>query len=202
MPHPQLAPGMTQPHSPGRSPQPPMTPPTITQEATSLTSTGPIQQQAGPRPETTPSRTVWRAGLAAAGIAAAANLAVFALAHAAGTPLRVRFPAHQAAASVAAGDVLGASLAALAIGTAVTALLLRRLRHGLAAGQLTGAVITLLSLAIPLGVHASAGTKAALAAMHLIAGTAFVAAMGRAKAAPTGTEPAAQHGSAAYDKAA
>ena len=181
-----------------------MTPPTITQEVTSLTGTGPIRQQTGPRPETTRSRTVWRAGLAAAGIAAAANLAVFALAHAAGTPFQVRFPAHQATASVAASDVLGASLGALAIGTAVTALWLRRLRHGLAAAQVTGAVIALLSLVTPLSVHASAGTKTALAAMHLIAGMAFVAAMGRAKAAAPrrASSPARQPGSAAYDKAA
>jgi len=170
-----------------------------------LTGTGPIHQQTGLRPETTRPRTVWQAGLAAAGIAAAANLAVFALAQAAGTQFRVHFPAHQAATPVAAGDVLGASLGALAIGTAITALWLRRLRHGLAAAQVTGAVIALLSLVTPLSVHASAGTKAALAAMHLIAGTAFVAAMGRARAAPhrrRANSPARQPGSAAYDKAA
>ena len=124
-----------------------------------MTGTGPIHQQTGLRPETTRPRTVWRAGLAAAGIAAAANLAVFALAQAAGTQFRVHFPAHQAATSVAAGDVPGASLGALAIGTAVTALWLRRLRHGLAAAQVTGAVIALLSLVTPLSVHASAGMK-------------------------------------------
>lgn len=166
--------------------------------------TDPIRQQTEPRPETPRSRAVWRAGLAAAGIAAAANLAVFALTQAAGTQFRVRFPGHQAATSVAAGDVLGASLGALAIGTAVTALWLCRFRHGLAAAQVTGAVIALLSLATPLSVHASAGTKAALAAMHLIAGTAFVAAMGRARTAPhrrRASSPA-QPGSAAYDKAA
>src|SRR5262249_24694495 len=90
-------PGMTQPHRPAPCPEPPTTPPTITQEVTSLTGTGPIHQQTGLRPETTRPRTVWRAGLAAAGIAAAANLAVFALAQAAGTQFRVHFPAHQAA---------------------------------------------------------------------------------------------------------
>lgn len=170
-----------------------------------MTGTGPIRQPTGSRPETTRSRAVWRTGLAAAGIAAAANLAVFALARAAGTPFQVRFPGHQAATSVAVGDVLGASLGALAIGTAVAALWLRRLPHGLAAAQVTGAVIALLSLATPLGVHASAGTKEALATMHLIAGTAFVAAMGRARAAPRrrlASSPGRQPGSGAYDKAA
>jgi len=67
---------MTQPHSPAPFPQPPTTPPTITQEVTSLTGTGPIHQQTGLWPEITRPHTVWRAGLAAAGIAAAANLAV------------------------------------------------------------------------------------------------------------------------------
>jgi len=71
-----------------------MTPPTITQEVSTLTGTGCIRQHSGP-----------------------------------GT-----LPSHHAAASVAAGDVLGA----LAIGTAVAALWLRRLRYGLAAAQVTG----------------------------------------------------------------
>jgi hypothetical protein len=69
----------------------------------------------------------------------------------------------------------------------------------------TGAVIALLSLAIPLGVHASAGTKAALAAMHLIAETAFVAAIGRVTAAShrrRTSSRARQPSSAAYDQAA
>jgi hypothetical protein len=170
-----------------------------------MTSTSPAGQQTAARPEITPSRTVWRAGLAAAGVVVAANLAVFMLPRSAGTSFRVHFTAHQAATSVAAGDVLGATLVALAIGTAVTALWLRRLRHGLAAAQVSAAVVALLSLAIPLGVHAGPGTKAALAAMHLIAGTAFAAAMGRARAAShvrPATSPTQQPGSAAHDEAA
>lgn len=172
-----------------------------------MTSTNAADQHTPARPQTTASRTIWTAGLAAAGIAAAANLAVFALARSAGIPFRVHFAAHQAVASVAAGHVLGATLAAVAIGTAVTALWLRRFRHGLAAAQLSGAAAAVLSLAIPLGVHASPGTKAALAAMHLIAGAAFAAAIGwaRARAVSRGrpaTSPANQSGSAAYDKAA
>lgn len=170
-----------------------------------MTSTDPGVQQTGTRSETRPSRTVWRAGLAAAGIAAAANIAVFAIARAAGTSFRVHFAVHQAATSVAVGQVLGVSLGALAIGTAVTALWLRRLNHGLAAAQGTGAVIALLSLAIPLGVHADPGTKAALAMMHLIAGIAFVVAIGRARAVPRARlakSQTKQPGRAAGDKAA
>ena len=62
-------------------------------------------------------------------------------------------------------------------------------------------MIALLSLAIPLGVHASAGTKVAFAAMHLIAGTAFVAAMGPGHNSPP-PAPSQQPSSPAYDKAA
>lgn len=170
-----------------------------------MTSTDPAVRQTKTRSETRPSRTIWRAGLVAAGIATATNLAVFAIARAAGTSFRVHFAAHQAATSVAAGHVLGASLSALAISTAVTALWLRRLNHGLAAAQMIGVVIALLSLAIPLGVHADPGTKAALAVMHLIAGTAFVVAIGRARAVPRGRlakSQTEQPGRAAYDEAA
>jgi hypothetical protein len=63
-----------------------------------------------------PSRPVWRAGTIAAGIAAAANLAVYGIARAAGAPLRVRFPGHQAAWSIAAGDVLVATVVAVGLG--------------------------------------------------------------------------------------
>ena len=100
---------MAQPHSPSPLLQPPMTPPTITQEVSSLTGTGPIRQQTGPSlgPHV-PVPSGERAWLRPAS-PRPANLAVFALAQAAGTPFRVLFPAHQAAASVAAGDVLGAS---------------------------------------------------------------------------------------------
>ncbi len=192
--------GVTGSHS-----QPTPDPPTITQEVTWMTSTDAGVQQTKTRSEIKPSGSVWRAGLAAAGIAMAANLAVFAIARAAGTSFRVHFAAHQAATSVAAGHVLGASLSALAIGTAVTALWLRRLNHGLAAAQGIGAVIALLSLAIPLGVHADPGTKAALAVMHLVAGTAFVMAIGRARAVPRARlakSQTEQQGRAADDEAA
>lgn len=98
-----------------------------------------------------------------------------------GSPLPVRFSTNQAPRAIPAGDVLGATLIALGIGTAIAALCLRRGNRGLAAAQAIGAAVALVSLIGPLSVHATLGTKAALASMHLIAGIAFVAAMGRAR---------------------
>jgi Na+/proline symporter len=105
------------------------------------------------------------------------NLAVFAIARAQGAPLLVRFSAHRAAWSITAADVIVAMLVALGLGTAGTALWLRRHRRGLLLAQVIGALVALVSLSISLSVHADSDTKATLASMHLIAGTAFIAAM-------------------------
>lgn len=129
------------------------------------------------------SRPIWRAGLTPASTAAAANLAVFAIARAAGAALLVRFSGHQAAWSISAVDVIVATLVALGLGTVVAALWLGRHRRGLLVVQVTGALVALASLSIPLGVHAGSGTKAALASMHLIAGAAFITAMAVARRA-------------------
>jgi hypothetical protein len=123
-----------------------------------------------------PSRPLWRAGVSPAVGAAAVNLAVFAIARAAGAPLLVRFSARRAAWSITAADVIVATLVALGLGTAGAALWLRRHRRGALLAQVTGALVALASRSIPLSVHARSGTKATPASMDLIAGAAFITA--------------------------
>jgi hypothetical protein len=117
------------------------------------TTSTPARPTGRGRPAGRPSRPVWRAGLVAAGVAGAANLAVFAFAWIAGAPFRVRFSPHQAALSITAGDVLGATVMALGLGTAFAVLGVERHRHGIAAAQAIGAAVALVSLSVPLSTH-------------------------------------------------
>ncbi len=118
--------------------------------------------------------STWRAGIGAAFIAAVVNGMIFLVARAADVSFLVRFSSHQAASRVTGGSVLFSSAIALIVGTAMAAWASSRLRRGVRVVQIAGAAMALLSLAVPLSVHANAGTKLALASMHLVAGSVFI----------------------------
>jgi hypothetical protein len=132
----------------------------------------------------TPARRavdIWRTGLTAAAVASAANLAIILVARAANTSLLVRFSANPAPSRVTAGAVVVTSVVSLVVGTGVAALADRGAGSRLRAVQIAGAALALVSLGLPLSVHADIATKLVLASMHLVAGAAFVTALQGAK---------------------
>jgi hypothetical protein len=120
---------------------------------------------------------VWRAGLAVAGVAAVVNLIVFAVAKAAGVTFVVSFPG-EPPQDVNAFTVVLVTVIGVSLGTALTALAVRRLQRGLLVARITAAVLTVASLVIPISVEASTSTKVSLATMHVLGGAIFVFGMG------------------------
>jgi len=126
-------------------------------------------------PSTARSRSpLWRSGLVATGIAAATNLAIYLAGRAGGVDFVGRLSPDADLTEVVAGHVLVTTIIPLLLGTAV-AVLIRRRGHGLGLVRLAGAAVAVLSLAGPISLDADPGTKVLLAAMHLVAGAAFVA---------------------------
>ncbi len=123
---------------------------------------------------------VWVTGLVGAAVAGALNVAIFAIASAADVTFTVPgFGEGAEPTTVAGGQVLFMSIAPLVLGTAVAAFAVSR-RKGLVLPQVVGGVLALLSLVVPLSLDADiteTSTKSALAAMHVVAGVAYVASM-------------------------
>lgn len=119
----------------------------------------------------------WRAGLAVAGMAAVVNVIVFAVAKAAGVAFVVSFSG-KPPQDVNAFTVLVVTVIGVSLGTALTALAVRRLQGGLLVARITAAVLTVASLVIPISVEASTSTKVSLATMHVLGGAIFVLGMG------------------------
>ena len=124
---------------------------------------------------TTHRRLLIRAALLATGLATAANLVLYAGGRAAEVPFGV--PAWGAAAGqvsdVTAVQVAVSSLLPLLIGTAALALAAGRATV-LRALLIAAAAFTVLSLAVPLTLDTDGATRGLLAAMHVVAGGAFV----------------------------
>jgi hypothetical protein len=125
--------------------------------------------------------SAWSYGLVAAGAAAVANVAVFLVGSALGVPFQVpAFGQPGTTQAINAVAVVIATVIPLAIGTAAAALLTPRLRNGFLKLQVLAGILTVLSLGAPINA-ANGATVVWLAAMHLIAGVAFILGLQRAK---------------------
>ncbi|MGH9118990.1 MAG: DUF6069 family protein [Acidimicrobiales bacterium] len=117
---------------------------------------------------------VRRAGLTALA-AVAVNLVILGIGAAADVDFDV--PQFRSDTTMAVNPlaVILSTLVALAAGWALVASARRWGRPSLRAVQVIGAVVAVVSLALPLGVDADASTRLVLAAMHLATGAIFVA---------------------------
>jgi hypothetical protein len=128
-----------------------------------------------------PTASVWRAGLATAGIAALADLATLLVGRAFGVSFVVRFSGTPLNVGVAI--VLLMSVVPVLLGTAAAVLACSRGRRGLTLLQFVGAALAVVSVAAgPMATVAPTATKLVLASMHLVAGAAFVLALQYVKA--------------------
>ena len=125
-------------------------------------------------PGITPSVTLPKAGAAVAA-AVAANTALFAFARAAGEDFVV--VKDGTATTVTAGGVVMMTVVSLAVGFGAAALTARYWRAGLRLAAPAGAVLTALSLVLLPSADAPAATKLWLTALHVVVGTAYVAAL-------------------------
>ena len=123
---------------------------------------------------------VWRAGLLAAGVAAGANAVLYLLAQRLGVSFLMSPQPGVAPMTLPLTMVILASVAGAVAGTVVFALLSRWTAHGTRLFQLAGLAFLVLSFAGPLSLSSSdSATKAALVAMHVIAGGATIALLSR-----------------------
>jgi hypothetical protein len=143
--------------------------------------TSPVQGTGAP----SAGRT-WRVGATATGIAVAVNLVVLAVARLAGEEMTVRFD--DAATPMTIGVLLVASttLVPLALPTLVLLALRRRSARAWRGLAVTGLVVGLVTVPLPLTVLAAGGTQATLAAMHVITGVAWFVVVRRAAAGRRG----------------
>lgn len=124
---------------------------------------------------------VWIYGFGAAGIAAVANVILLLIGKAANVPFLVPGPGDpEVLRAVDPIMVIMATVIALGIGTAATALIAPRITNGLTRFQVLAATLTVLSLGAPL-TQAGGATSLWLASMHLVAGVAIIAALQRAR---------------------
>lgn len=126
----------------------------------------------------------WRVAMTALAVAAAANLALLLAGKAAGASFTVPDRAQDGAViDIGFGAVLLSTVLPLAAGLAVTAVIARRWPRARRVLQVLAAAVTLASLGFPLSTGTDTGTRALLAAMHLVVGGAYLAAL-------RGTSPA------------
>jgi Family of unknown function (DUF6069) len=118
---------------------------------------------------------VWRAGLLAATVAAAANAIVFLVERTIlGLPLPVPQGANAQLAPLTLVMVVVVSLVVAIAATLLLAILNRFVRRPLGWFRGVSAVVLLLSFGGPLSLPVDTATKAGLAAMHLVAAAAIV----------------------------
>jgi len=136
------------------------------------------------------SRPFWLAGLVGAAVAAVVNLVVFALGRAADVPFVVT--GNGSTTQIGAGPVAFVSVLSLLVGTVFAVLLARRGSRARRLAQAIGAAVALVSIAGPATQADEASTAVLLAAMHVIAGVVYVAAVEvAARQSDRGTAPAA-----------
>jgi len=127
---------------------------------------------------------VWRAGGVALGAALAANLLLFVVGRSAGAELLVT-PSGSATITVTAGAIALVTALTVLSGTALTAIVFRRLPRAALATGTAAITVTVLSLAGPLLAESTSGAKVVLASMHLVTGASFAWLVGRSvKRAP------------------
>ncbi|MCC5034413.1 DUF6069 family protein [Streptomyces sp. WAC 00631] len=127
-------------------------------------------------PDASPGRrsglTWWKALVTGAACAVVANLIVLAVAELAGASLVVVDGGKEH--PIAVGDVIGASVVPLVVGTGAALLLSLWKPVFLRIAQYTGGGLALLSVAGPLSSGADGGTVAALSLMHITLGVTVV----------------------------
>ncbi len=127
-----------------------------------------------------PFPRVWGAGLLAAGVAAGANALLYLFARMLGVSFLMSPQPGMEAIPLPLTMVILASIAGAAAGTLAFALLSRWTPHGPRLFQLAGLVFLVLSFGGPLSLSSSdSATKAALIAMHVIAGGATITLLSR-----------------------
>lgn len=134
-------------------------------------------------------RSVKHAAFQAAGLAAAANVAIWLAGRAAGVAFAV--PDFRTGAFVALGlpQILVSTVVPIMAGAALWAVLARR-PAGPRVVRVAAAAVTLLSLGGPLGLPVDTATRVLLAAMHLVAGAVFLRVVARpATAGPAQRRP-------------
>lgn len=116
----------------------------------------------------------WRAASIAVGLAAVLNLLIWAIAGLVlGEAIRIVEPRSTTPAALGVAPVLAASIIPAVLGMVFVGVLVGSGRATLAAA-ITG-VLTLASLALPLGLDVGFGSGLALGLMHLVVGGAVVA---------------------------
>ena len=123
---------------------------------------------------------VWRAGLAAAAVAAGANVLVYGLARLLGVSFLITMMPGTDPMVLPVGMVVAMSLAGAVAGTGAFAVLRRFGARGLIAFRALGIAFLLLSFGGPLSLEATdAATKASMMLMHVVAGSSIIALLGR-----------------------
>lgn len=133
-------------------------------------------------------RFIWQAGLAAALVAAVANLVVYLIGRAA--DVEFTLTPGGSVTQIGVVHVLLMSIVSVLLGTMLAVVLARGGVHRLRWAQAAGAAIAVLSAIAPLSGGWPAGVL--LASMHLITGASYVLALQavRRRSATTAAEPA------------
>lgn len=124
-------------------------------------------------------RAIWKFGVVAALGAAIVNVVILVAANAAAVEFFAPDPRTGNLTEIGVPQVIFVTLFSSLIGLAVAAIA-ERLGRPLRWVQVGGVAATLLSLVSPLTLDAELATRLVLSLMHLIAGGAFVGALGRA----------------------
>ena len=141
-----------------------------------------------------PARSVVRGGLIGAAIAVTGCLVVYAIGNA-GAPIRVVTGWSPDGAELTVAEVIATVVVSIALGTGLLALLQRRRPNAWSTWRIVVALVAIAS-AVPLfGLDVDAGSKVALASMHLTTGVASIAGqtIARHRRLSTSTSPAPAH---------
>lgn len=122
---------------------------------------------------------LWRRGFVGAGVAVAANAALWFGARAGDAALTVSLQPGQAPAHVGIGHVAAATIVTFTIGSLAFMVATRRSRRWALVVLGLAVLISVASAGAPLSADGAAMTRASLAAMHLVTGAAFLVTFGK-----------------------
>ncbi len=121
-----------------------------------------------------------RVGAQAAAVGLVGNIAIFALASAAGVTFALRQSTGGTQIEINIFSVIIATLVSVLIGSAVYALL-RSHRAGLTALSVAGVIVGLASAGLPLSMVGDSAARYSLAAMHVLTGVVFALVVRRSR---------------------
>jgi hypothetical protein len=124
--------------------------------------------------------SIWSYGLFAAGAAALANVVILVVGTALGVQFEVAAFGQAGTQTITAVPVIISTVVPILLGTAAASLIGPRFRNGFRGLQVLAGILTVLSLVAPINA-AEGATVGWLSAMHLVAGTASILALQRAK---------------------